>query len=124
MAQRTPSFLIAVGVLAVAAALAFWLRGATGRPFDPKAWRADERVGDGVRQEMADRIVARQTLRGKSRAEVVDMLGEPPPHGNVTGWDMAYWLGLERGFIRLDSEWLIIRLGQDGRVQECRIYRD
>jgi hypothetical protein len=37
---------------------------------------------------------------------------------------MVYWLGPERGFIRIDSEWLVLRLDQSDIVREVRIVRD
>jgi hypothetical protein len=52
------------------------------------------------------------------------MLGEPPPTSYFRQWDMVYWLGMERGFVSIDSEWLVIRLDQDGRVAESRIVTD
>jgi hypothetical protein len=73
---------------------------------------------------MADRLIAYDTLLGKTRAEVVELLGEPPPTGYFSNWDLVYWLGPERGFIRIDSEWLVLRLGADGRVADNRIVRD
>jgi hypothetical protein len=73
---------------------------------------------------MADRLVARGTLHGKTRAEVVEMLGEPPPTEYFHEWDLVYWLGPERSFFPVDSEWLVIRFSPDGRVAEYRIARD
>ncbi len=37
---------------------------------------------------------------------------------------MVYWLGPERGLIRIDSEWLVLRLDEGGVVREFRIVRD
>jgi hypothetical protein len=73
---------------------------------------------------MADRLIARDTLRGTSRLEVVEMLGEPPATGYFRNWDLVYWLGPERGFLGIDSEWLVVRLDMQGRVTEYRIVRD
>ena len=39
-------------------------------------------------------------------------------------YQLVYWLGPERGFISLDSEWLAVRIGPDQRVAEARIVRD
>lgn len=95
-----------------------------GRSLDPAAWQDEVLVRQGVRLEMADRLVARGTLVGKSRAEVVELLGEPSPTTYFADWDLVYWLGPERGFISIDSEWLVLRLGEDGRVSYNRIVRD
>jgi hypothetical protein len=73
---------------------------------------------------MADRLVARRTLLGKTRSEVVELLGEPPQTGYFKQWDLVYCLGLERGFIRIDSEWLVVRLDQNSRVEANQIVTD
>ena len=52
------------------------------------------------------------------------MLGEPPHTGYFKDWDLVYWLGRERGFISIDSEWLVVRLDPKGWVREYRIVRD
>ena len=37
---------------------------------------------------------------------------------------MVYWLGDERGYMSIDSEWLVVRLDGEGKVAEYRIVRD
>ena len=51
------------------------------------------------------------------------MLGEPPDTGYFKQYDLVYWLGDERGFFSIDSEWLVIRI-DDGRVIEAEIVTD
>jgi hypothetical protein len=108
----------------VAAVIVIWRLWFPGRAFDPVAWQDEAQVRQEVRLGMADRLVAQGTLHGKTRTEVVEMLGEPPLTEYFRDWDLVYWLGPERGFIRIDSEWLVIRLSPDGRVSEYRIVRD
>jgi hypothetical protein len=117
-------FVVALGTLAVVAGLMVWRVWFPGRAFDPVTWRDESDVQQGVRLGMADRLIARRTLLGKTRAEVVELLGEPPPTGYFADWDMVYWLGPERSFISIDSEWLVLRLAEDGRVVDNRIVRD
>jgi hypothetical protein len=52
------------------------------------------------------------------------LLGEPSDEGYFREWDFVYWLGPERSYMGIDSEWLVVRLGRDGRVTEYRIVRD
>jgi hypothetical protein len=73
---------------------------------------------------MADWLVGSGTLRGKTRQDVITLLGEPSDEGYFRKWDLVYWLGPERGYFSIDSEWLVLRLGRDDRVIECRIDRD
>lgn len=95
-----------------------------GDAFDKAGWLADGDQGKGPRLLMADRLLASNALLKKTRVEVIDLLGAPPPTEYFSNWDMVYWLGPERGWIRIDSEWLVLRLGADGRVTEARIVRD
>jgi hypothetical protein len=92
--------------------------------FDPIEWQDPLKVKQGARLGMADHLLAQGTLRGKARSEVVKLLGEPSDEGYFRDWDLVYWLGPERGFMSIDSEWLVVRLGRDGRVAEYRIVRD
>jgi hypothetical protein len=101
-----------------------WGTVVAAQSFDSTAWRDEAQIQRGVRLGMADRLIAQGTLLGKTRAEVVEMLGEPPRTGYFADWDLVYWLGPERGFISIDSEWLVLRLSADGRVTDNRIVRD
>ncbi len=122
--RRGRWLVVALAALAVVAVLGVRWAWFPGRPFDPVAWQDEAQVLYGVRLEMADRLVARGTLLGQTRAEAVGLLGEPPPTEYFTDWDLVYWLGPERGFFSIDAEWLVLRLDTAGRVRECRIVRD
>jgi hypothetical protein len=113
-----------LSTLALVTGLMVWWRWLPGRAFDPVAWQDEFQVEQGVRLKMADRLIAQQSLLGKTRVEVVELLGDPTPTGHFSDWDLVYWLGPERGFIRIDSEWLVLRLADDGRVVDNRIVRD
>ncbi|MGA2798469.1 MAG: hypothetical protein ABSE63_12880 [Thermoguttaceae bacterium] len=94
------------------------------REFDPLAWRDETKVQQGCRLEMADSLIEEGTLYNKTRAEVIELLGEPPKSGYFKDWDLVYRLGNERGLFSIDSEWLVVRLDAKGRVAEYRIVRD
>ena len=95
--------------------------------FDAEAWRAGLR-DDGVmwptRLRMADDLVRAKRLSGLSRPEVERLLGTPDTTAKFRNWDLVYHLGPERGLIRIDSEWLVVRLTPDQRVSEYRLVRD
>ena len=95
-----------------------------GAEFNRERWSDSDQTRTGVRQKMADRLIARGTLQGMTRTQVFGLLGEPPPTEYFKNWDLVYWLGPERGFISIDSEWLVVRLAADGRVDDCQILRD
>jgi hypothetical protein len=123
MKQSKTWLVIGAIVILVAAPVAWKLRN-PGRAFEPVVWQDDADKGNGPRLDMADRLIARGTLFGKTRAEVVEMLGEPPKTGYFSDWDLVYWLGPERGYFRIDSEWLLLKLGPDERVTDYRLVRD
>ena len=53
------------------------------------------------------------------------MLGKPTATNYFKDeYDMVYWLGPERGFIGIDSEWLAISLDPNGAVRNYKIVRD
>jgi len=121
MKRRRCKILIIAATVLVAGVLV-WALWPVGRAFDQAVW-ADEKQA-GARLETADRIVARRMLDGKARADVVAMLGEPPKTGNSSDWNLVYRLGMERGFVSIDSEWLVVRFDANDRVSEYRIVRD
>jgi outer membrane protein assembly factor BamE (lipoprotein component of BamABCDE complex) len=122
--SRTRRRMFIVTLIVVAVAAVTWVLWPSGRRFDPVLWNDKTEVERGIRLAMADRIVARRMLSGKTRAEVIAMLGEPRKTDYFSDWDLVYWLGRERGFISIDSEWLVVRFDANKRVLEYRIVRD
>lgn len=92
MSWRQTILLVAIFVPLVGSLMA-WRVWFPGRAFDGAEWAADLRGGTGTRQAMADRLLAQRTLIGLTRAEAVNLLGEPPPTGYSSDWDLVYWLG-------------------------------
>lgn len=94
--------------------------------FEPVAWRAnagrDTRWP--TRLRMVDDLLRRRDLHGWTRPQVERLLGPADDTGYFRDWDMVYNLGPERGFISLDDEWLVVRLGADGTVTDYRIVAD
>ena len=95
-----------------------------GRDFEQRSWYADSDGKDGVRHAMGLRLAQRQTLVGKGRAEVVELLGEPITWCEFTGWDLVYDLGPARGFLAFFSDFLVVKLGPSGAVVASRIMTD
>jgi len=93
--------------------------------FDPVSWKADERnFTNAVRIRMVDDLLRRHSFLGMTRDQVVGIIGEPDKTGYFKDWDMVYWLGPERGFSSIDSEWLVFRLDSQKKVTDHRIVRD
>jgi hypothetical protein len=76
------------------------------------------------RHRIADGMLLTGRLVGCSREEVVGLLGEPPATAYFRDWQLVYNLGAERSWLSIDSEWLVLRLGQDGLVHEAALVRD
>ena len=73
---------------------------------------------------MADDLVNSQQLVGLTRQEVVALLGEPPKTEYFKEFDLVYYLGPERGFTGIDSEWLVLKLGPEARITRATIALD
>ena len=92
--------------------------------FDAVAWRSGGSCTDGVRIRMVDDLLRRHRFGGMTRGQVTAIVGEPDKTNYFSDWDMVYWLGPERGFMGIDSEWLVFRLDGEKRVSEYEIVRD
>jgi hypothetical protein len=93
--------------------------------FDSAAWK-DAFREDGwnpVRLRMVDDLLSRHRLVGMSTEEIDELLGPATPTGHFGAYDYVYWLGPERSFISIDSEWLGLKF-DGGRVVEASILRD
>ena len=81
---------------------------------------------------MVDALIGSKALDNRSRQEVRHLLGaddseEGTGYGRsyFTNWDAVYWLGKERrAFTGIDSEWLVVRYGDDERVSEYELVND
>ena len=115
---------VLLSIVALPIACAFQMGYLPVRSFDALMWRESSQYSDTARVEMVDSLIRSRRLDGLSKAQVMELLGQPSDDGYFDEWDMVYRLGSERGLFRIDSEWLVIRLGVQGRVSEYRIQRD
>jgi hypothetical protein len=76
------------------------------------------------RARMADGLKLGGGLAGKTRTEVVALLGEPPATSYFSEYDLVYQLGRDRTLFGMDSDWLAIRFGLDGQVSEVDVLQD
>lgn len=120
---------VAVGaavVVAPIAAYVIWSRvpplPTTG--FDASKWKSVQRSDDYTRQNMVGSLFWRGVLDGKTQPEVLQLLGPDCECGYFKDWDLVYWLGPERSWMSLDSEWLVIRFDEAGRVSEYTLVTD
>jgi hypothetical protein len=94
--------------------------------FGSKAWQDPKQVEseDPVRLRMVDDLIKSEQLDHLRRADVELLLGKPSTENYFKEYDLVYWLGPERGYISVDSEWLAIALDKDEVVCSYRIVRD
>ncbi|MBI4747315.1 MAG: hypothetical protein HY774_02435 [Acidobacteria bacterium] len=123
------AFRVVLVVIAVAlpGASVFWYCNYGPTAFDPVVWRQGEQAEfspDAPRLRMADQLVQSKVLVGKPKPEILAMLGAPSQTDKFNEYDLVYWLGAERGFISIDSEWLVLKCTESGIVKEARIVRD
>jgi hypothetical protein len=73
---------------------------------------------------MGDWLAIDGSLVGLTEGQVEARLGRVLPETKFSEWDLVYALGPERGLFSIDYEWLVIRLGTDGKVIAAVIARD
>lgn len=82
---------------------------------DRWAIKADDRV------YIVDDLLNNHKLKGMKKKEVHDLLGSPD---NVTDNNLIYYLGTERGLVRIDSELLVIQFNDKNVVTNYSITKD
>ena len=121
MKTRTALIIAAIAAAGLLVAKVQWY---PGEVFDRAAWQDPTRIADGGRKAMAERLVARQALAGRTRGEVIDMLGEPTPSAKLRNWSLVYHLGPGQPQPDVESDWLALLLDPSGLVSEVRILRE
>lgn len=100
--------------------------------FEAERWRqgSREQVRASTGESSAPRIkmyrdlVADETLIGMKREEIVAMLGQPENYPFDPPWDWNYWLGPQRGIMKLDSYWLAVRFNQRDEAVDVEVLQD
>jgi len=73
---------------------------------------------------MVDDMLEKHELMGMEKDQVYELLGFDTPNAYFKEDDnWVYWLGMERGLISIDSEWLVITF-EDEKVADYYITTD
>ena len=91
-------------------------------PFDRETWVRSAADPHNQRFAMAKSLVRDGRLRGKSRDEVISMLGESLPVDRFPGFDAVYSLCCNSDdYMPIDPAWLVIRFDNNSKVETYRI---
>ena len=100
--------------------------------FDLKLWEAGSRDKiysptaleiDAPRIKMYRDFIANQPWKGKTKEELQAWLGKPDNFPFV-GRDFNYWVGLQRGPMKMDSAWLCFRFDDSGKASDAELRQD
>ncbi|WLR55434.1 hypothetical protein LC048_24780 [Mesobacillus subterraneus] len=89
--------------------------------FNQDRWlkKPEERV------DMVDSLLSEVNLKGKTKAEIIELLGEQEKDVYFKEPNnLVYYLGAERGFISIDSEWLVIWFDDKGKMTNYEVKTD
>ena len=90
---------------------------------DFERWKIDKNGAMGYRLTIADRIIAQHVLIGLSKKEVIEKLGDDGPTQYFKDYNLVYRIGNERGFLGIDSEWLVMKIINE-KVNSVDILKD
>lgn len=91
--------------------------------FNSKEWKSHLNDRNPLKINMVDDLLKSQNLIGKSRDEIIELLGKPEQVAYFNDYEFVYWLGPERSLMSIDSEWLGIKF-EDNKVTQADILRD
>lgn len=101
--------------------------------FDLKLWDSGSRDKiysataeqiDAPRIKMCRDFIASQPWKGKTKEQLQAWLGKPDNFPFGDGWNFNYWVGLQRGPMKMDSVWLCFRFDTNGKAIEAGLLQD
>lgn len=93
-------------------------------PFISERWKnADSNnPADNTRQRMSGDLINKYKLLGKTRTEIINLLGESDSTNAFRDWDLKYYLGSESGTAH--PQWLVIKFNENDSVDDFNIVRN
>jgi hypothetical protein len=109
-----------IGMATVVLTVVWGLWSTRDLAFNAARWQAAE-PGKSSRLPMARWLAKKQFLRGKTRDEVLSLLGAPSdaPWSQFSNWDFTF--DLHECTFALQSLALALRFDEQGRVTDCQI---
>lgn len=99
--------------------LQLWNQGSRARLYSEFATKIDA-----PRIKMCRDIINKKLLLGKTKAEIIDLLGNPDNYPFREPWGFNYWVGLQREPMKMDSAWLAIRFDDADHAVEVKMRQD
>ena len=90
--------------------------------FESKAWKSAN-WNTNTRIGMANYLIATGSLLGKTKAEVIELLGEPDGTIKPVGFQLSWYAGPGQSFLSFNS-YFVISLDQAERVKECVLFEN
>ena len=120
------SIVLAVAILGIYLASPSTREYAARQSFDSARWQASLRneETEPIRLRMIDDLLQNHQLEGRTKAEIHALLGKPPETPYFKDYEYVYWLGPERGYMSIDSEWLGLKFDEKQRVTAGALLRD
>ncbi|MGV6861354.1 MAG: hypothetical protein ACWA41_06255 [Putridiphycobacter sp.] len=117
MIKATKYFVLIFGILIF---IGFALKGnITHEPFNSEKWKNWTGMGPNpsLRWDMMNSLRNNYELKGKSKTEVIDLLGNPE---SKSDYDFGYYLGMSKHGI--DTGHLTIYFDQNKRVSKIKVH--
>jgi hypothetical protein len=124
--RKVGSRIVLIASVLFALFAAQWLVLRCPLPFVASLWNVDSYDGTmfDTRYRIADGLELSGRLTGKTRSEVLALLGPPPKTDKWPEHGLVYRLGPGRSFTSLDYEWLLVDFHSDGRVTNAEVVSD
>ena len=74
--------------------------------------------------DKAEQIVKDGSVKTMTLNDLTQLFGKPNADGYFKDWDSAFVLGFDKRAYSVDSSWLVVNYGADGKVTEARIAQD
>lgn len=94
--------------------------------FDKVHWANQKEIYNEpfIRLQMSGDVTRNVLQIGQSKEQVIELLGQPEDTKYFKDFDLVYWLGQEKGFVSIDSSWLVIKFDGTGSVSDFQILND
>ena len=122
-------FIVLVMLIFVLVMLIMWRKndGVNRLSFNSTTWKNTPSIHslDSMRLRMVEDLLKTHSILGKSKEEMVALIGEPDQTEYFKTRDMVYMLGQETdSYFAIDSQWLVLDLNESDNVIAFKIVTD